>query len=79
MWIWIIPFLGTSADIIWCRAPDNGSFALTTAITGLVPAQATSGFVFLWRINTTEVTAGNWIVDVTAGDVFGSDEVDIEP
>lgn len=78
MWIWIIPFVGNGETVIWCRAPDNGSFALTTAITGLVPAQATSGLVILWRTNTTEVTAGNWTVDVTAGDAFNSSAVTFE-
>ena len=78
MWIWILPLVGNGSNVIWCRAPDNGSFALTTAITALIPAQATAGFVFLWRTNTTEATAGNWTVDVTAGDVFGTDAVEFE-
>jgi hypothetical protein len=79
MWLWILPIIGNTTHLVWCRMPDNGSYTVSAPAMALIPAAASNGLVFLFRANATPVTAGNWTVSLTATDAFGSDVIAIGP
>lgn len=65
-------FLVASADAtpggMLCKAPDNGSFTLTTGAIGLLPAAVTQLTIVAYRMNEVPVIAGAWTVAVRAAD-----------
>jgi len=76
-------FLVASADAtpggMLCKAPDNGSFTLTTNAIGLLPPAVTQLTIVAYRMNEVPVTAGAWTVYVRAADGVAADTTPIGP
>lgn len=78
MWIVVASAEATPGGIM-CKAPDIGSFTLTTGAIGLLPATLTQLTMFAYRMNETPVTAGAWTVSVRAADGVLADTTPIGP
>lgn len=76
-------FLVASADAtpggMLCKAPDNGSFTLTTDAIGLLPPAVTTLTIVAYRMNEVPVTAGAWTVYVRAVDGVLADTTPLGP
>lgn len=81
MWLWLAaPSQAGTIDLLWCRMPDSGSFAIPPAGVALFPASATSVGFILWRVNARSVNAGNWSVALSvASSTPGPVGVPLEP
>jgi hypothetical protein len=68
MWVWIQTLDDGFGDsrLLWCRMPDSGSYAFPAAATSMIPPTHTTGIVFLFRTNFTEVTAGSATIAITS-------------
>ncbi len=78
MWIGVASADATPGGML-CKAPDNGSFTLTTDAIGLLPSTLTQLTMFAYRMNETPVTTGAWTVSVRAADGVIADTTPIGP
>jgi hypothetical protein len=75
----IAAFVGQTAAILFCRVPDNGSYAVPHSSLALLPAGATSGIVLLGRTNETVLTTSSGMVSLQAVSAVGSQNVTFTP
>jgi hypothetical protein len=82
MWIWALTvdiMAPMQTTLIWCRAPDNGTFTFPSTAWSLIPAGDTDGFVVLWRTNQDRVLTGNTDNLFTAATAIQGDFVPLMP
>lgn len=78
MWFLVASANATPGGML-CKAPDNGSFTLTTDAIGLLPAALTQLTIVAYRMNEAPVTAGAWTVYVRAADAVLANTTPIGP
>lgn len=78
MWFLVVSANRTSGGML-CKAPDNGSFTLTTGAIALLPAALTQLMIVAYRMNEVPVSAGAWTVYLRAADGVLASETPIGP
>jgi hypothetical protein len=82
-WIWLITVdssMISDANLLWCRAPDSGSFTFSDPAWALIPATHDAAFMIVWRTNQTEVVpVPDYAVLLTVASIFQSDFVMLGP
>lgn len=79
MWLIVIAEIGTGADVVLCRVPDTGSFAIPASTFALIPALATKAAVGLARVSEANVAIGQGSVAVVVASTASSKLLTLAP
>jgi hypothetical protein len=78
MWFLVASGDATPGGML-CKAPDNGSFTLTTNAIGLLPPAVTKLTIAAYRMNEVPVAAGAWTVYLRVVDGVLADTTPLGP
>lgn len=77
IWVYLIGTSGPAIDLLLCKVPDTGSYAIAPAALALLPSTDTKALVIVGRTAEVELTSPT--VTVFAASYLGSGPIPLNP